>query len=85
MKLDSRASAFAAGTVVAAFFLLCSLAYRLVPQWYTKQYTVFMHVDLSRYGQQPGWAQVIAGTIGWGVGVAVVAALIASLYNRTAR
>ena len=85
MRLDSRAFALAAGTMVAAFFLLCSTAYRIVPDWYARQYTLFMHVDLTKYGRIPGWGEVILGTVGWGVGVAILALLLAGIYNRLAR
>ena len=85
MKLDIRAFGFAAGTVVAAFFLVCSATYRVAPQWYARQYTLFMHVDLARYGQQPGWGNVVLGTVGWGVGVAVLSGLVAWVYDRSAR
>lgn len=85
MKLDPKAFGVAAGTITAAFFLICSTTYRLVPGWYARQYTLFMHVDLARCGQQPGWGQIALGTIGWWLAAWALASLVIVLYNRTAR
>jgi hypothetical protein len=85
MKLDPKAFGMAAGTITAAFFLICSTAYRLVPDWYTRQYTLFMHVDLARFGQQPSWGQIVLGVIGWWIAAWALTTLAVLLYNRRAR
>lgn len=82
MKLNARALGTTVGAITTMFFLVCSILFRLVPGWYAKQYQLFMHVDLVKAGQPPGWGEILLGTLGWGLGTWFLAGLAAVLYNR---
>ena len=85
MRLDTRAFALAAGTVAAGLFTLCALFVAVVPESTTAAVAgALVHLDLSGMQRTLTWGSFAFGLIGWTLGVALVFAAVARLYNRLA-
>jgi hypothetical protein len=86
MKLDVRAAGFAAGSIAALAYVLCTAFCALVPEP-TVVYltTAFLHIDITGLHRQITWETFLLGFLGSGLGTAVAAAATAWLYNRLAR
>jgi hypothetical protein len=82
MKLNVKAMALAAGNVVAGFFLLCSLLYAIAPRTADLTSHLF-HIDVTSIFRPITIVDVVLGTICWWVGMALLAGMAATLYNRS--
>jgi hypothetical protein len=86
MKLDVRAAALAAGSIVALAYVLCTAFCVLLPESTVVYFaTAFLHVDLTGIYRQVTLGSFVLGLLGWGLGTAVLAGATAWLYNRLAR
>ena len=82
MRLDAKAFGLAAGIVAVVLFIGCAIAVALAPQATTALAGFLIHADLSSFTRTLTWGTFIGGLLGWGVGTALVFAMVAVLYNR---
>jgi hypothetical protein len=82
MRLDPRAFGFAAGIVAVILFAVCAFAVAIAPEFTTVVGGYLLHADLSSFTRSLTWGNFIGGLLGWGIGTAIVFALVATLYNR---
>lgn len=82
MRLDPKAFGLAAGIVAVALFIACAIAVALAPEATTALAGFLIHADLSSFIRTLTWGTFFGGLLGWGVGTALVFAMVAVLYNR---
>ena len=84
MRLDIKSLAFAAGTAAAILFTVCSLAVAVSPGSTTAFASYVVHLDLGGFARPLSWASFVGGLVFWTIGVGLVFAAVAGLYNRFA-
>lgn len=82
MRLDTRASAIAAGATAAVLFTLCALAVVIAPGPATALFGYLVHVDLSGLARTLTLGSFVGGLVCWTVGMALTFGLAATIYNR---
>ena len=82
--LDSRSFGVAAGTMAAGLSGLCAFFLAVAPDGTRRMLGVLVHADLSSLGMNLSWSGALIGIACWGVGVGLVFATAARLYNRLA-
>lgn len=80
--LDSRAFGLAAGTTAAGLAALCALFLAVAPDATRRMLGMLVHSDLSGVAIAMTWSGVLLGIICWGIGIGLVFAAAAGLYNR---
>jgi hypothetical protein len=85
MKLDVRAAALAASSMVTLAYAICTAFCALMPES-TVVYltTAFLHIDITGLYRQITWGTFVIGLLGYSLGTAVMAGTTAWLYNRLA-
>lgn len=84
MRLDTRSFAFAAGTVAAILFTLCSIAVAIRPGSATALASYVVHLDLRGLARPLTWGSYVAGLVFWTIGTGLVFGTAAGVYNRFA-
>jgi hypothetical protein len=82
MRLDPKAFALAGGIVAAVLFVVCAFAVAIAPEATTAVGGFLLHADLESFTRSLTWGNFVGGLLGWGLGTAMVFALVAALYNR---
>jgi hypothetical protein len=82
MKVDSRALGIAAGVAAAVVSVACALIVAIAPDFATNLFGNVIHLDLTPLARQVTWGNALGGVVFWGVGIGVVFAFGAWLYNR---
>lgn len=80
--VDSRAFGLAAGTTAAGLSALCALFLALAPDATRRMLGLLVHSDLSGLAIILTWSGVLLGILSWGLGIGLVFAAAAGLYNR---
>ena len=80
--LDPFAFGLAAGSVAAALFVLCALSVALAPDLATAVVSYMLHLDLTGLARPLTWGSFFGGLFCWALGMGVVVAAGAVLYNR---
>jgi hypothetical protein len=84
MKVDIRALAIAAGVVAAVVSAACALIVAVAPEFATSLFSNVVHLDLTPLARKVTWGNAVGGLLFWGLGMGVVFAFGAWLYNRVA-
>lgn len=83
MTIRSGAFGIAVGNVTAASFVACALFYLIAPQAYARAFALLMHMELPQPAPQTSIVEIALATIAWWAIGAGLAAITASLYNRS--
>jgi hypothetical protein len=85
MKLDARAFGIAAGVAAAVVSAACALIVAVAPEFATNLFGNVIHLDLAPLARKVTWGNAFGGLVFWGVGVGVVFAFGAWVYDLVAR
>ena len=85
MKLETRAFGLAAGITGALLFALCALYVAVNPGGATTLFGFVMHMDLTGLARPLTFVSFLGGLVFWGLGVGLMFASAAWLYNRLAQ
>ncbi len=85
MKLNIAAFAGATAIVTAVLFTLCALFIALAPGTAYAFFSYLFHADLTGITYPMTWGVFLGGLVIWVLGMALVAAAGAWLYNRLIR
>ena len=85
MKLNIRAFTGATAIVTAVLFTLCALLIALAPGAAYPAFSFLFHVDLTNLAYPMEWGGYFGGLVIWVLGMGLVAAAGAWLYNRLIR
>lgn len=80
--LDSRAFGLAAGTMAAVLSAVCAIFLAVAPHAARRMLGLLVHFDLSGLAVNMTWSGVFLGIVCLGLGVGLVFATGAGLYNR---
>lgn len=80
--IDSRAFGLAAGTTAAGVSALCALLLAVAPAGTRRMLGLLVHSDLSGLAINLTWSGALLGAVCWGIGVGLIFAAAAELYNR---
>lgn len=81
MKLNLQAFAGASALVTAVLFTLCALFIAMAPEAAYAAFSFLFHVDLTNLAYPMGWGVYFGGLASWVVGMGIVGAALAWLYN----
>lgn len=84
MKLNTLAIANSTGLVTAVLFTLCALLLAVAPAAAYAVFSYLLHADLAGIAYAMTWGVYLGGLAAWVVFTWLVAAALASLYNRFA-
>lgn len=84
MKLNTIAIANATGIVTAVLFTLCALLLVMAPAAAYAAFSFLLHANVGGIAYAMSWGVYFGGLIVWVVVAWLVAASLASLYNRLA-
>ncbi len=85
MKLNIQAFTGTTAMVTAVLFTLCALLIVLAPEAAYAAFSFLFHVDLTNMAHPMGWSGFLGGLVIWVLGMGLVAATGAWLYNRLNR
>ena len=85
MRLDTRALAAAAAAAGAIGFTICALFVAIASGATSAFVSYVLHIDLTSLARPLTWGSFVAGLLTIAVGLAIVAALVGSIYNTLAR
>jgi uncharacterized BrkB/YihY/UPF0761 family membrane protein len=85
MKLDMRAFALAVGGVTAVVYVICAFFVAVSPGATAAFFSYLFHADLTGIVRPISWGSFVLGLVGTTLGMALMAAGVAWLYNRLPR
>lgn len=84
MRLNTTALAVAAGVTTAIVYAACSLLVAVAPGSTTAAIGYVFHLDLTGVARPLTWGSFATGLVSVSLAVALVVALLGTLYNRFA-
>ena len=82
MKLDTKALGIAAGVAAAVVSVACALIAAVAPELATNLFSNVVHLDPTALAREVTWGNAFGAALLWGLGIGVVFAFGAWVYNR---